>query len=119
MERMNLEQYRKEVGIVQAKPTKYNNRITYIDGIRFDSQAEARRYQDLKLLLQAGEIKGFGRQPSFILGLAVRYIPDFIVCGKDGKIWVEDVKGVSTAVFAVKKNLWEERYPWMELRVLK
>jgi len=118
-EHMSMADYRKEVGIVQVKPTKYNNQITYVDGIRFASIAEAERYKALKLLKAAGEVKGFDLQPSFIIGPDMRYIADFIVCGKDGKVWVEDVKGVETAVFKVKRKLWEERYPWMELRVLK
>lgn len=120
-EHMSVSEYRKLTG-QDVKPegaSKYSNQHVYIDSIRFDSKAEGRRYQELKLLLISGEIQGFGRQPSFILGLGVRYIPDFIVCGKNGSIWVEDVKGMETAVFAVKKNLWIERYPWIELKILK
>lgn len=121
MERMSLEQYKKEVGVVNVTPSKYHNQNTYVDGIRFDSKTEGRRYQELKLMEQAGEISGFGRQPSFVVGLGVRYIPDFIVCGKDGNIWVEDVKsdGTATATFKVKQKLWRERYPWIELRIIK
>lgn len=121
-EHMSLEEYRKLTG--QAKPvskSKYHNEPCYVDGIRFDSKAEGRRYQTLKMLQQAGEIKGFGRQPSFVIGLGVRYVPDFIVCDSSGKIWVEDVKsaGTETAVFKVKQNLWNEKYPWIELRIVR
>ena len=35
---------------------KYGNRKVEIDGVTFDSIAEARRYQELKLLETAGEI---------------------------------------------------------------
>jgi hypothetical protein len=35
---------------------KYGNRKTEIDGYLFDSQAEARRYKELKLMQAAGEI---------------------------------------------------------------
>ena len=121
MKHMNIEEYRKITG--QAKPvsqSKYHNDPCFVDGYRFDSKAEARRYQALKFLQQAGEIQGFGRQPSFVIGLGVRYIPDFIVCDASGKIWVEDVKskGTETATFKVKKNLFHERYPWLELRLV-
>ena len=43
--------------------------------------------------------------------------PDFIVCA-GGHVWVEDVKGVETQAFKLKRKLWEQRYPWMELRVI-
>lgn len=35
------------------KPSKYRNQPTEINGIRFASKKEARRYQDLKLLERA------------------------------------------------------------------
>lgn len=38
------------------RPNKYNNRKTTVDGIKFDSIREAERYQELKLLEEAGEI---------------------------------------------------------------
>ena len=66
---------------------KYNAIKTTVDGITFDSKAEAQRYNELKLLKQGGAIQWFNRQPSFMLR------PCFIVCGDDGTIWVEDVKG--------------------------
>lgn len=101
--------------------TKYNNVKTVVDGITFDSKAEARRYSELVLLKKAGEIQGFGRQPSFIIfDGGTRYIPDFIVCGADGTIWVEDVKsqGTITNAFKLKYKAWEEKYQWLELRVI-
>lgn len=122
MGNMSMEEYRRLTG--QSKPvtqSKYHNQPCYVDGIQFASKAEGRRYQALKLLQQAGEIRGFGRQPSFVLGLGVRYIPDFIVCDASGVIWVEDVKskGTETATFKVKQNLFYEKYPWIELRIVK
>jgi len=35
--------------------TKYHSTRVEIDGIKFDSKAEAERYQELKLLEQAGD----------------------------------------------------------------
>lgn len=121
-EHMSMADYRKEVGISTNKPaavTKYHNIKTTVDGIEFDSKAEARRYTELKLLKQAGEIKGFGIQPSFVLPGGIRYRADFIVCDKDGLIWVEDVKGVCTKEFSLKQKLWKDSYPWLELRLMK
>ena len=104
--------------MAQEQTRKYRNVKTEVDGITFDSRAEANRYRDLRVLLNVGEIRGFDLQPSFLLPGDVRYRPDFIVCGKDGVVWVEDVKGVETQAFKLKRRLWEERYPWMELRVI-
>lgn len=97
---------------------KYRNTPTEIDGIRFDSKAEAQRYLELKTLEAAGKIAWFSRQPSFLLPGGIRYMPDFFVCDNRGLIWVEDVKGVETEAFKLKKRLWEEKYRGLELKVI-
>ena len=97
---------------------KYNAIKTTVDGITFDSKAEAQRYNELKLLKQGGAIQWFNRQPSFILHVD-RYRPDFIVCGDDGTIWVEDVKGMATRAFLKKQKEWALLYPTIELRVIR
>jgi len=102
----------------EQTPRKYRNVKTTVDGITFDSRAEANRYIELKTLRAAGKISGFDIQPSFVLDGGVRYRPDFIVCDNAGMVWVEDVKGVETQAFKLKRKLWEQRYPWMELRVI-
>ena len=102
----------------EQTPRKYRNVKTTVDGITFDSKAEANRYCELRAAKRAGAIQGFGIQPSFVLADGVRYRPDFIVCGDGGRVWVEDVKGVETQAFRIKRKLWETQYPWMELRVI-
>lgn len=104
-----------------SKPrSKMGNVKTGVDGIKFDSQLEANRYCELKLLKQSGEIQGFGRQPSFVLDESGRrYRPDFIVCGRDGRIWVEDAKGYETDGFKSKKRQWEKIYPWLPLEIVR
>lgn len=115
-EHMSMSDYRKEIGIVS--PSKYHNIKTTVDGILFDSKAEARRYSELKILKQAGLIDSFKRQPSFLFESGIRYRPDFIVWGLDGIPWVEDSKGVRTKDFNLKEKLWKDEYPDMELRVI-
>lgn len=105
--------------IINHRKTKYNNVKTESNGITFDSKAEARRFNDLRLLQMSGEVIWFQRQPSFLIGNSVRYRPDFIVCGKDGKIWLEDVKGMATAAFTMKAKLFAEQYPTLELRIVR
>ena len=98
---------------------KYRNVPCVVDGINFPSKAEARRYSELKLMKQAGTIRWFNRQPSFLLSGGIRYRPDFIVCDKDYRLWVEDVKGMSTPVFRMKQKIWAEMYPDIPLEVVK
>lgn len=44
---------------------KYRAVATWVDGIKFPSKAEARRYQQLRLLEKAGEIGHLEIQPVF------------------------------------------------------
>lgn len=94
---------------------KYRNKKTSVDGIRFDSKREANRYMELKLLERAGIIKGLKRQVPYILidksryGRAIKYVADFVYY-EDDKLVVEDVKGVRTPVYKLKKRLIAERF---------
>ena len=101
---------------LHVKPAKYHNTPVEVDGIHFDSKAEAARYIQLKA---AGRILWFTGQPSFLLLGSTRYRPDFMVCDSSGLVWVEDVKGVETKEFKIKKKDWEALYPGFELRVVK
>jgi len=87
---------------------KYGNKITVIDGIKFHSQKEGRRYQQLKLLEQAGVIHNLIRQPAFILtahGVKIcKYTGDFYYI-EDGKLVIEDVKGKPTRDFKLRWKL--------------
>ncbi|MGD0274970.1 MAG: DUF1064 domain-containing protein [Syntrophales bacterium] len=96
--------------------TKYHNRKVEIDGITFDSAKESRVYQELKILAQSGEIKGFERQKVFELvpsqyegkkcvEKAVTYKADFVVYHQDGSIAVIDAKGMRDAKYIIKRKL--------------
>ena len=89
---------------------KYRAIPTVIDGIRFASKSEAKRYGQLKLLQMAGEIRWFTCQVPFNVGAGVRYVSDFLIVYADGRVEVEDVKGVETAMFKVKRKLFEAAY---------
>lgn len=109
--------------------SKFRNVPTVIDGIRFDSQAEARRYGELVLLWKACAISSLVVHPMYKLadkardprtGKALRaiwYKGDFEYV-EQGRRVVEDVKGVETPVFKIKRHLFVEKYPDIELRVL-
>jgi hypothetical protein len=81
----------------------------------FDSQKEARRYDELMRLYQAGTIQGLRLQQDFTLiegyvaasgevVRAIRYKADFVYL-RDGERIVEDVKGVKTKEYSMKKKL--------------
>ena len=93
--------------------SKYRNIKTTIDNITFDSKAEARRYQDLKLLFRGNEISDLELQPKFNLtahGKAIcRYVADFRY-KENGNTVVEDVKGIQTPVFKLKRKLFKAQY---------
>lgn len=93
---------------------KYGNKKTEVDGITFDSKAEARRYGQLKLLERAGAIQGLTLQPVFVLipsvtvqgrkRPAIKYKADFQYIEGEKRV-VEDVKGVRTPVYNLKRHL--------------
>lgn len=90
--------------------SKYRAIPTVIDGIRFASKKEARRYEELKLLKRAGAIDMVGMQPKFPLEvngqLICTYIADFQYLDvKSQKVVTEDCKGMKTPVYRLKKKL--------------
>lgn len=93
-----------------AKPSKYRNVRTTVDGQSFDSKAEAKYYQNLRLRQFAGEVAWFIRQPSFRLTGGVRYRADFLVVLTVGGVDVVDVKGMLTRATANKIKQVEELY---------
>ncbi len=105
-----------------TKKNKYNAVKTKIDGIIFDSKAEAQYYSELLLLKKAGVVKSFVMQKDFTLQeaftrengeriKAVRYKADFVVQYTDGHEEVVDVKGMKTRVYINKKKQLLEKYP--------
>lgn len=110
--------------------SKYHNKKVIIDGEVFDSKKEARRYCELIMLQKAGEIRLLQRQVKYVLippqhqtferygkkGQRLKdgqsslekecaYIADFQYHTKDGKLVVEDTKGVRTKDYIIKRKL--------------
>lgn len=95
---------------------KYRNIKTVIDNIKFDSKKESYRYLELKQLQKQGKISDLTLQPKFILEIngckICNYIADFSYYVQDSRTKaiclnrvVEDVKGMKTAVYRLKKKL--------------
>lgn len=107
---------------------KYGAKKTVVDGITFDSKAEARYYQELKLLQRAGEVKEIELQPRFLLQpsfkkdgktvRAIHYVADFRVTYKEGTVEIIDVKGMETKDFKLKKKMFDYKYPDLKLTLV-
>lgn len=90
--------------------TKYNARRVQLDGHTFDSAAEARRYNELRLLELGGAIREIEVHPTWRIVVngqhICRYSADFAYLDTaTGARRVEDVKGVKTPVYRLKKRL--------------
>ena len=106
--------------------TKYGAKKVEYDGMVFDSIGERNRYFELKLLEENGIISGLQRQVKFVLiptqreadiigkrggvkmGKVIEkecsYIADFVY-EEDGKVVVEDFKGIKTKDYIIKRKL--------------
>lgn len=111
--------------------SKYNAKKANVDGHKFDSKREAERYRELKLLERGKEIRNLVLQPRFLLQdkfvdkhekthRKIEYVADFLYIDKDDNAIVEDVKGVLTDVYKLKKKmflyLFDDRYEFREIR---
>jgi hypothetical protein len=92
---------------------------TEVDGIKFPSKGEARRYQELKIAQRAGDIRRLRRQvrfPLVVKGWPVYeegYRADFTYYELEGGEWayiVEDKKGHKTEIYLNKKRLMKAIY---------
>ena len=98
----------------KASANKYHAQKTTVDGMKFDSKAEARRWQELKILERAGQIQELRRQVIFKLLKAVScrgkvarpttYIADFVY-NENGIEIIEDTKGMLTKEFLLKEKM--------------
>ena len=112
--------------VTGERPHKYHAKPTVVDGIRFASQKEVRRYGELKLLEKAGKIFRLALQPRYRLCAFTNrpneepraigyYVADFRYCNHAGCLcaWgcqIEDVKGMKTPLYRWKKKHVEAQY---------
>ena len=112
------------------KPGKYHSRkctVTLPESgkqITFDSEREARRFGELRMLLRCGQIQDLRLQVNFTLqegyttadGERVRpivYRADFTYRERTTSGWrtvVEDVKGVRTKEYSMKRKMMLEKF---------
>ena len=107
---MALHLLRVVAALMPSPRRKYGNKPVEIDGHKFPSQLEGRRYQQLKLLERAGKISGLKlqtRYPLVVNGVKVcTYISDFDYhdCETHEDV-VEDAKGFATREYKIKRAL--------------
>ena len=100
---------------------KYRNITIIFDNIKFHSKKEGFRYLELKRLFKIGKITELELQKKFVLidefkdyqgrkETALHYIADFTYKDDKGVYTVEDVKGMKTEVYRIKKKLFLLRY---------
>lgn len=104
----------KDSYMCNGKVSKYKNKKVEYKGMIFDSKKEYLRYLVLEDKWNKGEIKNLKRQvpyilvPSFNLNKKkyreMKYLADFVY-EENGKQVVEDVKGIRTDVYKLKKKL--------------
>ncbi len=89
---------------------------TEVDGIKFHSKGEARRWMELRALASTGQITELRRQVPFTLqgrdgpiltptGRPMQYKADFTYRNRAGVEVVEDFKGFATELFALKRAI--------------
>jgi hypothetical protein len=96
---------------------KFKAKPTETDGIKFSSKKEAKRYNNLKMLKNIGEVLFFLRQVPFHLPGGVKYVCDFLIFWANGQVTIEDVKGFKTESYKAKKKMVEAIYPITILEV--
>ena len=105
---------------MRRKRNKFGAIKTVVDGITFSSKLEANRYKELKLLEQSGVIQKLKRQVRFNLTvndiLICFYLADFTY-NENNSLIVDESKGKETAVWRLKKKLFQACYPHLELRM--
>ena len=100
--------------------SKYRNRKTTVDGVDYDSRREGRRGAELRLMERAGLISNLCAQVEYtlipsqridgkVVERPVKYIADFVYT-ENGQTVVEDVKGVKTKDYIIKRKLMLWKY---------
>lgn len=103
-----------DIATAQPKRHKYGAVACTVDGIRFPSKHEARRWSELRLLEQAGNIYDLKRQVPYLItingDLVGKYYADFVymIPGK-GQV-IEDAKGRDTPLSKFKRKCVEAKY---------
>jgi len=98
------------------RANKYGAKPQVVDGVRFDSKRELRRWGELQIRERAGEISKLERQVTYVLAPSVkiegesrarpalRYKADFRYV-EAGQTIVADAKGHADEAFRIRQHL--------------
>jgi hypothetical protein len=109
----------KKVAAVSPRKGKYNAQGEHINGHWFASGAEGKRYLQLIAMEEQGKIGRLELQPTYQIVVKGKHIANYrgdfryavlTDSGNIDKIVVEDVKGMVTDVYTMKKKLVEALY---------
>ena len=116
-----------EAPAVPQRGNKYHANKVEIDGMVFDSQKEACRYAELKILQESGIISGLRTQVEYellpaqkdengkVIEHEAKYVADFVYCDAlTGCCVVEDVKGYKKGaaynIFVLKRKIMLHKF---------
>lgn len=101
--------------IARARGNKYRNRRVTIDGLKFDSVKEGKRWRQLTILERSGVINALRRQVRIPLivndVLVCTYVADFTYTDETGRKVYEDAKGYRTREYRTKAKLFAALHP--------
>lgn len=110
----------------KKKKNKYKSKKVIVEGIKFDSEDEAKFYEHLKALKTHKQIIDFDLQPKFELipafekmgkhYRAITYTADFLIYYPSNYKAVIDIKGFSSQQGELRKKLFDYKYPELQLR---
>ena len=102
---------------------KFKNIRTERNGQKFDSKWEAERFEQLKLMEAAGEIRELRPQVAFPLmvgdALVGAYVADAVYVTAGGRKVVEDAKGCKTPLYRWKARHFRAQYGFAITEVRK
>jgi len=109
---------------IKAQGNKYHAERTEYNGVTYHSKKEAKKAQDLDLMVKAGEIDFYLRQVPFTLQGGVVYKADFVTFSRHERpsawtwyVTVIETKGVWTAVAKNKLKQFRAAYPNLAIEI--
>lgn len=101
----------------RAKPSKYRNVRTTVDGVTFPSKHHARHHQCLQLRKNSGEIEDFIPEVSIPIGGGRRMQLDYLIIPRGTRLVFEDPKGFATREWLLKRDIAQGLYS-IEIRMV-
>jgi hypothetical protein len=101
--------------------SKYKNIPVVIDGIKFPSKLEGRRYSQLLLLQRAHVINNLECQPAIpitINGIKICVVKGDFSYFENGKRVFEDTKGFHTPISKLKMKMVKAMHPGIDWRII-